>query len=65
MTNEHYDWFRYIAYDTGNDSGHALGELEFFLVPTPAVLPAGLSLMLALSLPKRRLTMMRRRRRRR
>lgn len=40
-----YSWYRYIAYETGSATQHALGELEFFLIPTPAALPAGLMLM--------------------
>ena len=39
-----YSQYRYIAYASGGTE-HALGELEFFLIPTPAALPAGLALM--------------------
>ncbi|MBI1370580.1 MAG: hypothetical protein GC162_18235 [Planctomycetes bacterium] len=36
--------YRYVALATGGTQ-HALGELEFFLIPTPGALPAGLVLL--------------------
>lgn len=48
-----YDWYRYIAYATGNGD-HALAELEFFVIPTPAALPAGLVMLVGLGLRRRR-----------
>lgn len=39
-----FSQYRYIAYASGGTE-HALGELEFFVIPTPAALPAGMALM--------------------
>jgi hypothetical protein len=39
-----FSQYRYIAFATGGNE-HALGELELFLIPTPAALPAGIALM--------------------